>query len=127
MHIILITPVISGQLFYMTLKQCSLARSHKTGLNNISNINEKTKRKRFEKYRTLAVIHCINKSGFPLILIYILQHYVIKLVSDLRQVGDFLLGPPISSTNKADRHDIAEILLKVASNIIKQTNKHITC
>jgi hypothetical protein len=33
------------------------------------------------------------------------------------------LGPPISSTNKTDRHDITEILLKVALNTIKQTNK----
>jgi hypothetical protein len=30
-------------------------------------------------------------------------------------------GPPVSSTNKTDRHDIAEILLKVALNTIKQT------
>jgi hypothetical protein len=30
-------------------------------------------------------------------------------------------GPPGSSTNKTDRHDIAEILLKVALNTIKQT------
>jgi hypothetical protein len=29
----------------------------------------------------------------------------------------------VSSTNKTDRHDITEILLKVASNTIKQTNK----
>jgi hypothetical protein len=37
--------------------------------------------------------------------------------------------PPVSSTNKTDRHDIAEILSKVALNTIKQTNKHIadTC
>ena len=27
------------------------------------------------------------------------QHYVIKFVSDLWQVGGFLLGPPVSSTN----------------------------
>jgi hypothetical protein len=36
----------------------------------------------------------------------------------------FSPGPPVSSTNKTDPHDIAEILLKVAlkpSN--KQTNK----
>jgi len=32
------------------------------------------------------------------------------------------MGPPVSSTNKTDRHDIAEILLKVALNTIKQTN-----
>jgi hypothetical protein len=36
----------------------------------------------------------------------------------------FSLGPPDSSTNKSDRHDITEILLKVALNTIKQTNKH---
>ena len=30
---------------------------------------------------------------------------------------------PVSSTNKIDRHDITEILLKVALNTIKQTNK----
>ena len=29
-------------------------------------------------------------------------------------VGGFLLGPPISSTNKTDCHDITEILLKRA-------------
>ena len=31
-------------------------------------------------------------------------------------------GPPVSSTNKTDRHDITEIFLKVALNTIKQTN-----
>jgi hypothetical protein len=38
-----------------------------------------------------------------------IQHYVIKFVSDLRQVSGFL---PVSSTNKTDCHDITEILLK---------------
>ena len=33
----------------------------------------------------------------------------------------FSPGTPVSSTNKTDRHDIAEILLKVALNIINQT------
>jgi hypothetical protein len=33
------------------------------------------------------------------------------------------MGLPISSTNKADRHDITAILLKVALNTMKQTNK----
>ena len=33
----------------------------------------------------------------------------------------FSPGPPVSSTNKTDRHDITEILLKVAWNTIKQT------
>ena len=35
----------------------------------------------------------------------------------------FSPGPPVSSTNKTDRHDIAEILLNVALSTIKQTNK----
>jgi hypothetical protein len=48
----------------------------------------------------------------------LIKHYVIKFVSDLSQVGGFLRGPPVSSTNKIDRHDIAEILLKVALNTI---------
>jgi hypothetical protein len=34
----------------------------------------------------------------------------------------FSSGPPVSSTNKTDCHDITEILLKVALNTIKQTN-----
>jgi hypothetical protein len=33
----------------------------------------------------------------------------------------FSPGIPVSSTNKTDRHDITEILLKVALNTIKQT------
>ena len=45
-----------------------------------------------------------------------IQHYVIKFASDLRQVDGFLLA----STNKTDRHDIAEILLKVALNTRNQ-------
>jgi len=47
---------------------------------------------------------------------YSIQHYVIEFVSDLRQVGGFLPGTPVSSTNKTDHHDIIEILLKVALN-----------
>jgi hypothetical protein len=35
----------------------------------------------------------------------------------------FYPGPPVSSTNKNDRHDITDILLKVALNTIKQTSK----
>jgi hypothetical protein len=35
----------------------------------------------------------------------------------------FSQGTPVSLTNKTDRHDITEILLKVALNTIKQTNK----
>jgi hypothetical protein len=35
----------------------------------------------------------------------------------------FYPGTPVSSTNKTDRRNITEILLKVALNIINQTNQ----
>jgi hypothetical protein len=44
-------------------------------------------------------------------------HSVLK-----RQVVGFSPGPLVSSTNKTDRHDITDILLKMALNTIKQTN-----
>ena len=44
---------------------------------------------------------------FHLTLLYLVQHYVVKLVSDFS---------PVSSTNKTDRH--IEILLKVVLNTI---------
>ena len=50
------------------------------------------------------------------------QHYVIKFVSDLRQVSGFHPSPPVFSTNKTDHHNITEILLKVSLNTIKQTS-----
>jgi hypothetical protein len=79
--------------------------------------------------------------------VYSMQHYMIKFVIDLRQVSGFLWvsrfppprytwnicdkvcqwlatgqcfspGTPVSSTNKTYHHDITEILLKVALNII---------
>jgi hypothetical protein len=43
---------------------------------------------------------------------------VIKFASELRQVSDFYPSTGVSSTNKTDRHDLAEILLKVALNTI---------
>ena len=51
--------------------------------------------------------------------VYSMQH-VIKFVSYLQQVSGFLLGTMSSSTKKTDHHDIVEILLKVALNIIRQ-------
>jgi hypothetical protein len=53
-----------------------------------------------------------------LLMIYSIQHYVIKFVIYLRQVSDFLwvlfsLGTTVSFINKTDRHNITEILLKV--------------
>ena len=50
--------------------------------------------------------------------LYSIQHYVIKIVIDLQW---FSLGTPVSSNNKTDRHDITEILLKVALNTITLT------
>jgi hypothetical protein len=42
---------------------------------------------------------------------YLIEHYVIKFVSDLQQVM-------VSSTNETDRQNITEILLKVALKTI---------
>jgi hypothetical protein len=44
--------------------------------------------------------------------VYSIQHYVIKFVSDLRQVGGFLWVLLVSTIKKTDQHDINEILLK---------------
>ena len=41
---------------------------------------------------------------------------MIKFVSDLRHVGGFLLGTPVSFANTTDCHDITGKLLKVALN-----------
>jgi hypothetical protein len=49
---------------------------------------------------------------------YSIQHYAIKFVSDLRLVGGFIRVLPFPLPNKSDRHDIVEILLKVAISII---------
>ena len=53
--------------------------------------------------------------------VYSIKHYVIKFVSDFRQVGWFSPGTPVFSTNKTDRHNITEILLEVALSTTKQT------
>ena len=44
--------------------------------------------------------------------LYSIQHYVIKIVSDLRQVGGFFRFPP--PNKKTDSHDITEMVLTVA-------------
>jgi hypothetical protein len=48
---------------------------------------------------------------------------VIQFVSDLRTGQWFSPGTAVFSTNKIDRHDVAETLLKVALNTIKQIKK----
>jgi len=66
---------------------------------------------------SFTIISFLTRSGRGV------QHYGIKFVSDLRQVGGFLRVIHVSSTNKTDRNNITEIMLKVALNTIKQTNK----
>ena len=54
--------------------------------------------------------------------VYSIQHYVIKFVSYLRQVGGFFwVLWTVSSTNKTDRQDETEIFLKVVLNTITLT------
>ena len=48
------------------------------------------------------------------------QPQVIKFTSCLPMVGGSSPGTPASSTTKSGRHDIAEILLKVALSTINQ-------
>ena len=55
------------------------------------------------------------------------QHYVINL-SDTCADRWFSPGTPVFTTNKNDRHDMAEILLKVTLNTINQpTNQLLHC
>ena len=62
-----------------------------------------------------------------------MSNFRYMLVPLLLYPGDFLqvlrFPPPIkvSSTNKTDRHDITEILLKVALNTINETILSIHC
>ena len=56
--------------------------------------------------------------------VYLIQHYVMKCVSDLRQGRWFSLSTLVSS-NKTDHHDITEIFLKVALYTINQPTKHV--
>ena len=51
---------------------------------------------------------------------YSIQHYVIKFVSNVRQIDAFLS----TYSDKTDLHDIAEILL----NLLKRLNpSHLSC
>ena len=52
---------------------------------------------------------------------YSIQHYLIKFVSDLRQVSGFIPVLRFPQPIKTDRHYIEEILLKVTLNTINQT------
>jgi hypothetical protein len=52
---------------------------------------------------------------------YLIQDYALKFVIDMGQVGGFLRVNAVSPANKTDRHDINEILLKVALTTITLT------
>ena len=94
-------------------------------------------------YKTLSVVRFIAKSYLPFLpftetlVTKFVKHYQlcafyvtsfgrIKQIHHVRSwkrqtKGQwFSAGTPVSSTNKTDRHDITEILLKVALNTIKQ-------
>ena len=58
----------------------------------------------------ISVYHHLSSNPIP-DEVYLIEHYVIKFVSNLRQF-------PISSINKTDGHDITEIFLKVALSTI---------
>ena len=51
------------------------------------------------------------------------QHYVIEFVTYMRRISGFLRVFRFPPPRKTDRHDIAEVLLIVALNTIKQKNK----
>ena len=53
--------------------------------------------------------------------VYSTQLYVIKFFSDFAAGQWFSPDIPVSSTNKTDRHDIAETLLKEGRNTITLT------
>ena len=50
--------------------------------------------------------------------VYLIQHYVIKFVSDWSVVFSGYCRTLVCTTNKTDHHNITEILLKVALNTI---------
>jgi hypothetical protein len=52
---------------------------------------------------------------------YFVMHTFLVVTFLLAAGRWFSPGTPVSSTNKTDRHDITEILLKVALNTINQT------
>ena len=56
---------------------------------------------------------CVSRENPAHVEVYSIQHYMIKFASDLWKVV-FFPDTPVSSTNKTERHDIAEILFKVA-------------
>ena len=65
----------------------------------------------------INIIHKFESSSWRDVFDTTLQHYVCQGLAAGRL---FSPGTPISSTNKTNRHDITEILLKMAPNTINQ-------
>jgi hypothetical protein len=76
---------------------------------------------RFVEYIKIKLIFSQNEgvNYFNILLIWSTNNAV-----RLAAARWFSSGTPVSSTNKADRHDITEILLKVALNTITLSYHH---
>jgi hypothetical protein len=66
----------------------------------------------------------VNSLNLFSIVMYNLWHYLSTLCDKVCEWLAFSPGTRVSSTNKTDRHDITEILLKVALNTINKPNIH---
>ena len=78
----------------------------------------------FPVIKYLNIYHFVFPSIVPTAHgeVYSIQHYVMKFVR-LAAGRCFSPATLVSTTNKTDRHDITEILLKVALNTIHQPNQ----
>ena len=75
-------------------------------------------------YRTFGPIYILKSSVLLAFLSVLTDGPTVFGKSGLATGQWFSLGTPVSSTNKTDRHNIAEILLKVVINTIKQTKRN---
>jgi hypothetical protein len=69
--------------------------------------------------KSLSTIFQLYHGGF--VYFFCNHHYLKQYVNALGQVSCFYPSILVSSINKSDHHDIAEILLKVVLNTITQT------
>ena len=70
----------------------------------------------FVKFMLLIDISKFQKVDKPKVNVCVL--YIKYKDKNITDVQWFSPGTPVSSTNKSDNHDIAEILLKVALNTV---------
>ena len=73
---------------------------------------------------TYAILSPLKSSNTTLGELYLIQYYVIKFVSYLRQVGGFhqVAGTLVSWTNETDHHSKTDILLIGVLNMITLTS-----